>query len=328
MTRHGDLAGSTSVITASRSCSGCPAGRGRPRAAGRRSRPGAAGSGPARRRRCSSSGTRRPGRPPAARLGQGEHFTVQHRLCCGSRVTATTSGSRPVMSSRLRVKTRTSSPDRCTWTRTRPACGRPARAGRSCRSRSPGPSTRRQHRLDGGADLQPDAFQTGQSLLEQHGGGRGGRGEQHGRAAYGGHRHSESDGESVLDCRLHRALPELTGDESEQELLLLAGGAAEQRLHRGGPRARRAGPAPAGPSRRTRRRPRRRSRWTRRRGRGLLQRPPAHSGPPLPQSAGQIGHDDLHVVGRRRRGAPPRSGHAWRCATGWRPALAGSRSTD
>ena len=39
--------------------------------------------------------------------------------CCGRlRVTATTSGSRPVMSSRLRVKTRTSSPDRCTWTRT------------------------------------------------------------------------------------------------------------------------------------------------------------------------------------------------------------------
>jgi hypothetical protein len=61
-----------------------------------------------------------------------------------------------------------------------------------------------------GADLQYDAFQTGQSLLEQHGGGRAGRGQQHGRAAYGGDRQAEGNGKPVLDRRLHRALAELT----------------------------------------------------------------------------------------------------------------------
>ena len=39
------------------------------------------------------------------------------RVPAATRATATISGTRPVMSSRLRVKTATSSPSRCTWTR-------------------------------------------------------------------------------------------------------------------------------------------------------------------------------------------------------------------
>ena len=220
------------------------------------------------------------------------------RVCGSARTASTTPGSRAVMSSRLRVKIRTVSPSRCTCTRTpsslwSTSTGSPdfatAVAGSGALAASIGwircpPAARPLPAPAGPRATAPRRRRWWTRAASP----RAGRPP----AALRTRR------QAVLDRRLHRALAELAGDQAEQELLLLGGGPGEQgadRLGAGraGPRSAQLGHGGEGPVDLGDRERRLGSgRW------GVLQGPPADAGTPLPQAAGQVGDDDLDVVGR------------------------------
>ena len=154
--------------------------------------------------------------------------------------TATTSGSRPVMSSRVRVNSRTEPPDRWAWIRipssfhSTAACTPATDLGqRFGDARRAG----REHRAHRPPDLQPEGRQRRAAARQRRGRHRAQRAAQHHRPAHVRDRHRRGPGDRVGHHPLQRALPQLAGQQPEQESLFALGGPAEQltdqRLARG-----------------------------------------------------------------------------------------------
>ncbi len=263
-------------------------------------------------------------RPGPAGVVEGEGLAVEHeplgRAARGR--PSTTSGSRSVMSSRLRVAITTSSPVRCTWIRmpssftsTATGCPPPAPALAIAAARSgaleasigstgrPTSSpTRRERRL---------------AALERGADDRHGAAGEHRRAAYGLQRHLRGRGDGLLDQAVERALADVAGQGAAQPRLLGGGRAAEERRER--LRARRLRAA------------------ARERGDGVERlvhlgdgqarlgrrldlgggAAPADAGAALAQGTAEVRRHGLELVG----GGPPQAAgqrlRPWPCASGW-----------
>ena len=262
------------------------------------------------RRRCPGRcGTRSPGTAAAARRRRARAPRRRGRTArrAAPRATSTTSGSRSVMSSRLRVATRTSSPSRWTWIRmpsslASTATGAAAGLGHRGGDVGRAGGEHRQHRP---ADLEPDR---GQRLLarERRAGDRDGAAGEHRRTAYGRQRHPGGRGHRLLDQGVERALPDAAGEHAAQPGLLVGGGPAEQVGHRG-PRARLRAGAARGAAIAVERlvhlgAPSGRARRQGRAGAPTPRQPEA--GAPLPQRAAEVGRRPS-----RARRARPRRRH-------------------
>ena len=245
-----------------------------------------------------------------------------HRVGAAAPATAsTTSGSRSVMSSRLRVKTRTSSPTRCTWTRmpsslrSTGARRRPIRS--SGRRRRPGADAASIGRT-GRPGTQAEGRRARRRPPVSAAAATSPRGRrEHRRAAHRGDRHPGGLGDR------RRAAPSPARPAGGSRRPVPAGTPAPRRSpgrtapRRAPARAARE-PAPASRLiRRARRRPRRRSAWLPR---------PAAAGRPAPRQPSPVrrwrGAPERYVattstssaLGLARAGsATPRS---WPCATG------------
>ena len=155
-----------------------------------------------------------------------------------------------------------------------------------------------EHRQDGTPDLQPDLGQGGGALGEGGAGhGHGGPGEHRGppdrreRDAGGG-------GERLLHQGVERPLPQLTGDQAAQPLLLLRRRPAEEVGHRRGAGGLRAAAGQGGDGLEV---VVHLTQGQRRLGSRLgqvLQTPPAEAGAALEQCAAEVGDQDLDVVDR------------------------------
>ena len=245
------------------------------------------------------------GRPSVT---DGQHLAVQHDPPDRQRGDhATISGTRSVMSSRLRVKTPDGvavavhlHPDAVQLdvddrgqTGLDHGAGDVGRAGRQHR---PHRLTHRQ-RPPPPAPSSPDAASTT--------GRGGGRTEQHRGPLHRLGRHAERLGQAVLHQRIQRALPDLVEHQARAAVAAPARspGRTAPRPRRSRERRR----TRPGRARRSPRTPRRR-RHGQRRFRGRLrdggQRGPADTGPPLPQDPGQVGHHqgDLGRLGGGDRG--------------------------
>ena len=149
-----------------------------------------------------------------------------------ARATATISGTRPVMSSRLRLKTPTSSPSRCTWIRmpsslASTAAGEPVAASAS--------STLAAGCASIGASGRPTVSRNA-AERRLAAGERGDRdlpevaGEQQ-RPSHRGRRHVRRSRDRVGQQPRLRSLPELAGDDPAEHPLLIRGQRGEQALH-------------------------------------------------------------------------------------------------
>ena len=246
------------------------------------------------------------GRPVGA---QRDRLAVEHeRRATGSASAAsTTSGTRAVMSSRLRVKTRTSSPRRWTWMRT-PSSFHSTAAGPSLR-RAP-----RRRRRPGEASIgcsgRPTSSRNAAQRLPRRSASatRRDRAEvaaQHQRPAHVGLRGTPAArGDRVGHHARQRALAQLAEQQAR------AGSAARRSVaranssasaaRRAGLRARRRASAPMRVERA--RRPRRRSSVGSAAGaRQVAQRRPADADLALAQLARQVGDADRHLGGPIRR---------------------------
>ena len=234
----------------------------------------------------------------------------------------TTSGTRAVMSSRLRVKTATSSPSRCTWMRT-PSSFHSTAAGPTSRQRR-GDARRGlgQHRLQRAADREAERARAPRAPPAQR--GRGHRAEvaaQHQRPPHLGRRHAGGPGDGLDHHALQRALAQLA-----------------RRAGRPGSAARRRSPAPnssasSAPPRGLRAGPGRARRSARRRastsatvsvgsaagGGQVAQRGPADPDLALAQLAGEVRHAPAATSSgstapqaRRRAARPWPGGPRWR----------------
>ena len=174
------------------------------------------------------------GRPSSSSASASPSRTKRVRRAA-TRPTSTTSGSRPVMSSRLRVTTRTSSPSRCTWIRMPSSLASIAtsapRRRRPGHRRSDVGRAGGEHRQDRPAHLEPDrrpapprpanAAPAAATVLPASIAAR--RTAVSGTPATCGHR--------LLDG-VERALAEVAGDDGTQPRLLVRGRATEERLDR------------------------------------------------------------------------------------------------
>ena len=180
------------------------------------------------------------GRPASSRVRASPS---RIRSVAGSdRVASTTSGSRAPISSRLRVKTATSSPCLCTW----------IRMPSSLVSTANGASTFSTPAATSGA-VPASIGRTGlpTSRLKSSSASappvrarrrdRSGRRAEHGRAAYGLAVEVGGGRDGVEHHRVEGALADVAGDQVAQELLLGLGQAAEQRRHRVAARTHRSG---------------------------------------------------------------------------------------
>ena len=229
---------------------------------------------------------------------------------------STTSGSRAVTSSSVRVKIRTSSPERWTW----------IRAPSSFHSTAAGPGLlqrgldvgrgRGQHRRDRAPDLEPERRQRLRAVLAQR--RRGHRAEiaaQHQRPPHRGDRHVRGLGHRVADDRRQRALAQVAEDQRAQERLL---GRRRPRQQRGQRRPPRGQPSPRRSAPTAPRTPRRPPPPTatapRRRGGSSFsdaQPDPEH---PLARRAREVAGARRALARSRARAAPPPAARPWPCA--------------
>ena len=167
------------------------------------------------------------GRPVASSAIASPSSTISR--AGSARTAATTSGIRAVMSSRLRVNTAISSPERCTWIRmpsslTSTTAGVPVAAsawsteGALCASiGASGRPTRRV--ISPSAAAPPVSAAVGDRLQVA--------GQQQG-PAYGGDRHLGGAGDGVGQQTGLRALAQLAAEEPDQHPLLVGGGGGEE----------------------------------------------------------------------------------------------------
>ena len=218
-----------------------------------------------------------------------------------ARMRSTSSGTPSVISRRLRVQTRTSSPSRCTWMRapsslystvtsvprsaSAAASDDPGLASIGCRgrptrrrtaSRAAVPPVRAVAAVSGS---RPDSMKARRTLAAGT---------------------SRGSGDGVQHDTLERALPQLTGEQADEELLLVGGGGVQQGGEDGVPTGHRARSGRAGElgqcvvDRGHRERRRRR-----RLARPLREGAPADTQAALPGFAGEPGGDRLDLVGVR-----------------------------
>ena len=148
------------------------------------------------------------------------------------------------MSSSVRVNTRTSSPRRCTCTRTPSSLNSTAAGLIRSSAAVEVVAGRGEHRLHRPQQLERDRAQPGRAVGQRDGGDRAEVAAQHQRAADVGARHVRRLRDRVGHHAGERALADVAEQQRDEEALLVLGRAREQR--RGPPRAERAcEPAPA-----------------------------------------------------------------------------------
>ena len=257
------------------------------------------------------------GRPSSRRASTSPSSTSD--VAGSSRTAATTSGSRAVISSSERVKIRTRSSRRCTWTRmpsslTSATAGLPTLPAASLTSAADAASIG----WMGVTDLQAHPLQRVLAAVDQQPCRRGGRGQQHRRPPNGRDRHAVRLREPVLDEGVERPLPELTEDQAAQQALLRLGGATEQVAARVARALAEPDPASWAISAKAASTSITVSVGVAAGGGSSCSDRQPKPGAALPQAPSQVGHDDLDVVRRSLRPARRRSGHASRFASGSR----------
>ena len=155
----------------------------------------------------------------------------------------------------------------------------------------------RQHRQHRPTDLEPDGAQGGLASRERRPRDRDRRPGEHRGAAHVRERYVGGDGEPLLDQRVERALPHRAGDHAAQPRLLVGGRPAEQLGHGGRPRRLRAGAGERGEAV-ERLVHLEHGQGRRRRGSGsVAEPPPPQTGPPLAQRAADVRRHGLDLVG-------------------------------